>query len=710
MNDHSLQTLQEALDLKQKELDLIMAIDEIRDTVFEPDAMLASIVNLLAEWFVADLCLLFLRDRETGQVELRAANEGDRKFDRLRYHITHRLAEQATQLDRTELLHGHDVLPLEAEAEGLFLAAVPIVMGRDHRLGALLLARSSEAFGPSDLQLLETAEDQIDSAVVQGYIYYRTELFEQQVRLKQREIDLIMAIDEIRDNAPEPDVMLRSITNLLANWFEAELCLLYLFDRETHVVELKAVNDGGAAHESLQHTFSEHLAERTVQLDRIATWNARDVLPLEENIDSLHLIGVPIIMGKDHRLGALVLARKQSPFGAPDVQLLEIAEDQIDSAVIQGYIYYKRQLSKKELEVIYQVDRIRDTGLSLEEMLDAVLNKICESIDTEMGFFMRFRQRDAQLELQATTDKALDSQSAFYKTLEGFANQALQRAELLCISHRDNDECSMMCLPLILNNYIIGVLGVANRKRPRNFNGADRRLLRAIGSQIDTAIYEGIEKHHLRTLLSRSVGTRVMEQLLARPNVDLLRGERKELTVLYADVRGSTDMAEHTEPELLVEFINDFLSQMTDVILRHDGTLDKFVGDMVMALFGAPVGQTDHALRAVHVALEMQDMHQMIMKYWRDRGVDARPIGIGIATGDLTVGEMGGPQRTNYTVIGRSANLGSRICSAAQADQVLISQSTYDRVKDAVEVIALPNQQYKGVAEDVTVYQVLRFK
>jgi len=95
MNDHSLQTLQEALDLKQKELDLIMAIDEIRDTVFEPDAMLASIVNLLAEWFAADLCLLFLRDRETGQVELRAANEGDRKFDRLRYHITHRLAEQA---------------------------------------------------------------------------------------------------------------------------------------------------------------------------------------------------------------------------------------------------------------------------------------------------------------------------------------------------------------------------------------------------------------------------------------------------------------------------------------------------------------------------------------------------------------------------------------------------------------------------------------
>jgi class 3 adenylate cyclase/GAF domain-containing protein len=584
-------------------------------------------------------------------------------------------------------------------------------MGRDHRLGALLLARSREPFGMADLQLLETAEDQIDSAIVQGYVYYRTELFEKQVRLKQREIDLIMAIDEIRDSAPEPGAMLRSITTLLANWFEAELCLLYLLDREAHVVELKAVNDGGETREALQGAISEHLAARAVQLDRIMTWDAREALPPDvRGSEPLYLAATPIIMGKDHRLGALLLAREGSPFAAPDVQLLETAEDQIDSTVIQGYIYYKRQLSKKELEVIYQVDRIRDTGLSLEDMLETVLSKICESIDTEMGFFMRYRQRDAQLEMQATTDKTLDRRSAFYKTLEALANQALQRAELLCVSHRDNEECSVMCLPLILNNYIIGVLGVANRERPRNFSGADRRLLRAIGSQIDTAIYEGIEKHHLRTLLSRSVGTRVMEQLLARPNVDLLRGERKELTVLYADVRGSTDLAENTEPELLVEFINDFLSQMTDVILRHEGTLDKFVGDMVMALFGAPVGQTDHALRAVRVALEMQDLHQLIMKYWRGRGVDARPIGIGIATGDLTVGEMGGPQRTNYTVIGRAANLGSRICAIAQADQILISQSTYDRIKAAVEVIPLPGQQFKGVAEDVTVYQVVRLK
>jgi adenylate cyclase len=209
-------------------------------------------------------------------------------------------------------------------------------------------------------------------------------------------------------------------------------------------------------------------------------------------------------------------------------------------------------------------------------------------------------------------------------------------------------------------------------------------------------------------VLRRSVGPQVMEQLLANPNVDILKGERKVLTVLYADIRGSTDLAERTKAELLVEFINDYLSQMTDVILGHEGTLDKFVGDEVMALFGAPVPQKDHALRAVRTGLAMQATYQTVMKSWQERGVEAPPIGIGIATGRLIVGEMGGSQRTDYTVIGQAANLGARICGVAKGGQVLISQNTYNLVKEAVEVTPLPNQHFKGVAHDVTVYHVTR--
>ena len=198
-----------------------------------------------------------------------------------------------------------------------------------------------------------------------------------------------------------------------------------------------------------------------------------------------------------------------------------------------------------------------------------------------------------------------------------------------------------------------------------------------------------------------------MARLLENPDVDFLKGERTTLTVLYADLRGSTRLAEQIDPETLVGFINHYLGQMTDVILSHEGTLDKFVGDEVMALFGAPFPQDDHALRAVQVALAMQKSHQELMTMWNDRGIEAPPIGIGVATGDLIVGEMGCPQRADYTVIGKAANLGSRICGAAAAGEVLISQETYELIDRQIQANPRTGLHFKGVDRDVTVYEVL---
>jgi len=209
-------------------------------------------------------------------------------------------------------------------------------------------------------------------------------------------------------------------------------------------------------------------------------------------------------------------------------------------------------------------------------------------------------------------------------------------------------------------------------------------------------------------VLGRSVDPRVMERVLASPHVDVLKPERLELTVLYADIRGFTPLAEQTDPELLVEFIKDYLTQMTDVVLHHEGTVDKFIGDEVMALFGAPIPQEDHALRAVRAGLTMQKTHQGIRMAWRERGVQAPPIGIGVVTGNMIVGEMGGAQRADYTVVGSDVNLGARICGIANGGQVLISERTYALVKQAVEAVPLPHQRLKGLAHDVTVYDVAR--
>jgi adenylate cyclase len=197
-----------------------------------------------------------------------------------------------------------------------------------------------------------------------------------------------------------------------------------------------------------------------------------------------------------------------------------------------------------------------------------------------------------------------------------------------------------------------------------------------------------------------------MERILSNPGIDFLEGERKFLTVLYADIRGSTNLAEKTPPEQLVRFINMYLSEMTNVILEYKGTLDKFVGDEVMALFGAPFSQEDHALRAVRTGLAMQEAHEKILEEWTAEGGIMAPIGVGIATGDAIVGEMGSAQRSDYTAIGRCANLGARICSAAQGGQVLISPSTYELVKDYVIAEPIHGMSFKGVGDLMTVYEI----
>ena len=531
--------------------------------------------------------------------------------------------------------------------------------------------------------------------------------------LEEGKLRMLLSIDHIRDTLPEPSAMLTAIANTLADQFQAELCLLCLLDRETRDLELKAMVDRGEQFGQFEAIITRELAARVVEADNVVVWTRSDVLPesvLAQLPDNLHMVAIPIILGQDHRLGALLLARTARPFSDQDVELLKTAESQIDSAIIQGYAYYDLQQRNKELETIYRIDRIRDLNLPFEEMLNQVLQELRAVIQAEMGFVMLYNRIGQQLELRAATDDDLFQVSPHYETVDRIANEALQQGKMIGYNDLSGALNSILCIPLILNDEIIGVLGVVNRYGPRGFREEDRRLLNAIGSQMDTAIFESLERRRLRQVLGRSVDPQVMERLLAHPDVDFLHGERSVLSVLYADLRGSTRLSENTEPELLVEFVNDYLSKMTAVILSYEGTLDKFVGDEVMALFGAPVPQSDHALRAVRVGLAMQAAHQDVMTAWQRRAIEPVPIGVGIATGELIVGEMGCAQRTDYTVIGRAANLGSRICGVAGPGQVLISQETYDLTRDHVEATPIPGLQLKGMGQEVTAYYVTRVR
>ncbi|GAK59061.1 adenylate/guanylate cyclase with GAF sensor(S) [Candidatus Vecturithrix granuli] len=535
------------------------------------------------------------------------------------------------------------------------------------------------------------------------------ERLQQELHLKQRQIDLIMAIDHVRDTMPDPSAMMTALVNVLADQLQVDLCCICLTDRETGELTLKAINDRHKQFGQIRADVFREVESKIMTSSEVLVLIGEKVpLQLRElpDINEQVTMAIISIRMKEKSLGMLVFARIGKSFGTDDVALIKIAESQVDSAVIQTYEYYTLQQRNKELEVIYRVDNIRDQHLSFDAMLNTVLAELQCAIQAEAGFIMLYNQAEQLLELRATTRNDLFPLAPHYAIINRVATESLQKAKMVWQHDLSAELRSILCLPLILENKIIGVLGVVNRFGRATFDSEDRRLLNAIASQMDTAIFESLQQRHLREVLGRSVDPHIMERLLTSSEADFLNCERSVLSVLYADIRGSTALAEQTEPDLLLGFINDYLGRMTDVILAHEGTLDKFVGDEVMALFGAPFPRPDHALRAIQVALKMQQAHEAVMDTWQKRGVTRSPIGIGIATGELIVGEIGCRKRTDYTVIGRAANLGARLCGVAQGGEIIISQATYDLVKDNVEVEPIHGVKLKGVPEGMVIYSV----
>lgn len=527
------------------------------------------------------------------------------------------------------------------------------------------------------------------------------------VALKNRIIDSLMAIDKIRDAHLDPMAMLNGIVNFVAENFGTDLCLLALLDQDSEQIELRAIhrksaNGGG----ELDVLIRRDVFTRAMRFNYVTVW--RD-LPLFAEIglpESVEVLLVPIAIKRDEPLGVMLLAVRERPFSKNDLAVMEYLEDHIDSAVVQGHQTYEMWHHNRQLELIYRVDQIRDHHLPMDEMLNAVLQEVVKAIPSEMGFAMLYDQSQKRLSMRATAGEDLFDTGVIVDQINSYVDRSIRDGMMIAENEMDDPVMrSFVCLPLVLAETIIGVIGLVNRYSSNGFTGKDRQLLGAAGSQIDTALYETLEKRRLRAVLDRAVGPRIMQRILESGN-DVLKTELMYLTVLYADIRGSTQMAENTPPDIMVAFINDYLHQMNDVVLAFEGTLDKFVGDEVMALFGAPFPQKDHALRAVKVALEMQRVHKRIMERWQKKGVDARPIGIGIATGEMIVGEMGSTRRTDYTVMGRPANLGARICSVAQPHEVLICPDTYRHVASEIDTTPLTPIQFKGVTGETTIYRV----
>lgn len=222
---------------------------------------------------------------------------------------------------------------------------------------------------------------------------------------------------------------------------------------------------------------------------------------------------------------------------------------------------------------------------------------------------------------------------------------------------------------------------------------------------------EAVEKRRVSQLFTQYVSKDVLHEVLNnyKEYIKSSAGQKVELTVLFSDIRGFTTMSETTPPERIVEMLNIHFSVMAGIILKHNGTIDKYIGDAIMAFWGAPVRTEDHAERAVLAAVEMLEGLKEVNQTLKDRGFDLEvKIGIGINTGVATIGNIGSEQKKNYTVVGDTVNLSSRLESITKEYKtpLIFSEYTYNKIKNTIDGRLLGNVKVKGREQPVDIYTV----
>jgi adenylate cyclase len=273
---------------------------------------------------------------------------------------------------------------------------------------------------------------------------------------------------------------------------------------------------------------------------------------------------------------------------------------------------------------------------------------------------------------------------------------------------------SAMAAPLCNGDNVDGLIYVDTPLQRRAFNSVDLDLLSALGNQVSMAIEQSrlqesvMEQEQRRRRLERYHSPAVVariEQSHAETGPGMMAEER-EVTVLFADVVNFSDRVEHMEPKDVAGLLNRYFSEMTDVVFRHDGTLDKFIGDCLMAVFGAPLAQDDHARRAVEAALEMREALNLLNE---PLPPEARvQFRVGINTGRAVAGDIGSIQRRDYTVLGATVNLAARIeAQVARPGQIVITESTREAVAEFYETRPLGEHQPRGFSRKVSCHELI---
>lgn len=382
----------------------------------------------------------------------------------------------------------------------------------------------------------------------------------------------------------------------------------------------------------------------------------------------------------------------------------------------------------EKLRANYEVSRAIGVELDVDGMLGKILDTAFQLLPADRGVIL-FYDEEKELKPVCVRTKKVQAQGEELVLSTTIIEEVLRDKAAVLSSDASVDSRfqgahsiimqgirSSMAVPLLHGDEVFGIMMLDSQIAANAFTEKDLQLCQNIANQaaisIQNSLYakkleqEAVTRERFQRLLSPAIA----EQVIAGKVEVKKGGELRETTILFSDIRGFTAMSEAAPPQEVVDMLNEYFELMVEIIFDQEGTLDKFVGDEIMALYGAPIMHDDDPYRAVSTALRMLE----VLADFNDRrtaaGHPAVKIGIGINTGEVVAGYLGSSRALEYTVIGDTVNTGARLCSVAKAGEILISEATYAKVKEHFEVVELPPTQVKGKSHALRIYNVLRVK
>ncbi|HSN68617.1 MAG TPA: adenylate/guanylate cyclase domain-containing protein [Thermoanaerobaculia bacterium] len=401
----------------------------------------------------------------------------------------------------------------------------------------------------------------------------------------------------------------------------------------------------------------------------------------------------------------------------------------LDSAVLQkpaAHVAGTADTREKIFAVLVQVAKVLLESDDLTQVLRTVMDLIFKYLPVERGLLILFdeegnpvprltkfsgEEADQEIPISRTILRMVADQQVSLLTSNALEDARLMGGKSIAI----HGIRSAMCVPLWNRGRVIGAVQVDSPIHIGRFSEQDLDLLTALANFAAVAIEraqlsEKIEQERkIRGKLERYHSPGVIDEIVHRSDTgDESEVKNAEVSILFADICGFTTISESKKPEEVSEFLSHFFSCAVESIFTWGGTLDKFIGDAVMAFFGAPLSQEDHAARAVRSGLMMR---RLVDEWNREREAEGLPavrIRVGINSGPAVVGNVGTEKRVDYTVLGTSVNIASRLESGvAKPGDVVVSQNTLDRLPQGFETEALGEFSLKGLQQKMPVYRVL---